>query len=180
MNEIKRTEIGVMLERNMNELSAKENIPIQTIIDVFRSEVFPLNDISVEYYKKHEAPSKEKLNELVDDLLYNLCSYFDVDLEEVKGISRNANLVGVRTVFSYLSQNMFDWGCNPIRIVAARLRRDRTSIYHHIGKFVDLYEYDKPFRDKIRNFLIKYYNVSEVNKIENKMSYNTKNTEDER
>lgn len=154
---INKSEIWKMLENSIHDISIKQNISTNDIINVFKEEVL---------FNRYINP---KENKSISELLEALCMYFYVDIDVLKSKKRNKELVNIRTIFAFISLNIVGWDCSPYELIALKLKRHRTSIYHHESKFNNLYNFDKQFKSDVDGFLQNYYTISDINEFKRKI-----------
>ena len=93
----------------------------------------------------------------MDTIANEVCIYYDINLNDLKGRSRVRKIVEAREVFCMLAK-VFEKVKNSV--IARYLNRDHSTITNAIDKYGDDYKTDRTFRinaDAIANKLISNY-----------------------
>lgn len=93
----------------------------------------------------------------MDTIANEVCIYYDINLNDLKGRSRIRKIVEAREIFCMLSKVFTKVKTS---VIARYLNRDHSTITNAIDKYGDDYKTDKAFRisaDAIANNLMSYY-----------------------
>lgn len=89
----------------------------------------------------------------MDFIVLTICEYYNVDIGELKGGSRNYPLPFIRQVVFYFTRKYTNMTQG---MIGKYLNRDHATVIYGIKKIKDLYEFDKKVKSEIDEF-IRYF-----------------------
>ncbi len=96
--------------------------------------------------------SREKLNK--EKVIFRVCKFYDITVEELLSKSRLMNVVEARSVLAYILHIKFGLSTTE---TGKLINRDHSTVTHFKKKIQGYIQFDEEFANKVKKLQYNYY-----------------------